>query len=312
MKLACFCFMTGCGLSLAAGAPAYQEVFNFATVAGSPSLPGTSVDGTNSNAQFAGPSGAALDTATNLYVTDGNAIRRVAPIGTNWVVTTLAGAAAIHGTNDGTNFSARFDNPQGVAVDSAGNLYVADAYNNEVRKVTPVGTNWVVTTLAGLAGTNTSGSADGTNGNASFSLPAALAVDSATNLFVADTGNNTIRKVTPVGTNWVVTTVAGLAGAAGSANGTNADARFNSPAGIAVDTSGNLWVADAGNNTIRKLTLSWPLAASNYFLETTNEVSSTTTSTWSPLTNGILTSASGYSLTTNVGAPPVYFRLHKP
>src|SRR5262249_14558236 len=126
--------------------------------------------------------------------------------------------------------------------------------NNAIRKVTPIGTNWVVTTLAGLAGTNTSGSANGTNGSARFSLPAALGVDTATNLFVADTGNNTIRKVTPVGTNWVVTSVAGSAGSAGSANGTNATALFNNPAGVAIDTAGNLWVTDAGNNTIRKIT----------------------------------------------------------
>src|SRR5262249_22960144 len=127
---------------------------------------------------------------------------------------------------------------------------VADTYNNTIRKVTPSGTNWVVTTLAGLAGTV--GSADGTNSSARFSGPVAIAVNSAGTLFVAET-NNTIRRITPSGANWVVTTVAGLAGSAGSANGTNSNARFNSPAGIAVDVSGNLWVTDAGNNTIRKL-----------------------------------------------------------
>ena len=102
-----------------------------------------------------------------------------------------------------------------MAVDSAGNLYVADAGNNTIREITPVGTNWVVTTLAGLAGS--SGSADGTGSAAQFNQPYGVAVDSAGNVYVADTYNDTIRKVTPVGTNWVVTTLAGLAGSFGSA-----------------------------------------------------------------------------------------------
>src|SRR5262245_50496819 len=160
MKLIWFCIVTGCSLCLAGGAPAYQQVFTFTTIAGSPSTPPASVDGTNNNADFLGPTGASLDSSTNLYVADGNAIRRVAPIGTNWVVTTLAGMANNHGGNDGTNAGAKFDGPQGVAV-SGGSIYVADTYNNAIRKVTPIGTNWVVTTLAG-AGRLSPGSADGT------------------------------------------------------------------------------------------------------------------------------------------------------
>ena len=101
-----------------------------------------------------------------------------------WVVTTLAGLAGSSGSADGTESAARFYYPYGVAVDSAGNVYVADTYNNTIRKVTPVGTNWVVTTLAGLAGSP--GSADGTGSAAQFYYPHGVAVDSAGNVYVAD------------------------------------------------------------------------------------------------------------------------------
>jgi ribosomal protein S11 len=137
-----------------------------------------------------------------------------------------------------------------VAVDSVGNLYVTDTDNHTIRKVTPVGTNWVVTTLAGKAGSP--GSADGTNSAARFNGPTSVTVDSAGNAYVSDYANDTIRKVTPVGTNWVVTTLAGLAGAAGSADGTGSAARFLHPGGGAVDSTGNVYVADYGNDTIRK------------------------------------------------------------
>ena len=128
-------------------------------------------------------------------------IRKVTPGG---VVTTLAGLAGSSGSADGTGSAAQFNYPSGVAVDSAGNVYVADNDNDTIRKVTPAG---VVTTLAGLAGS--SGSADGTGSAARFNGPADVAVDSAGNVYVADQNNYTIRKVTPGG---VVTTLAGLAG----------------------------------------------------------------------------------------------------
>ncbi|MGA2662044.1 MAG: hypothetical protein ABSH34_31580, partial [Verrucomicrobiota bacterium] len=190
-----------------------------------------------------------------------NTIRKVTPVGTNWVVTTLAGLApatngwttsASFGTNDGTGSAARFNLPGGVAVDSAGNLFVADSANNTIRKMTPAGTNWVVTTLAGSAGN--AGSADGTNSAAQFNNPLGVAVDSSGNLYVGDAYNNTIRKVTPVGTNWVVTTLAGSPGNSGSADGTGTNALFNYPWGVKVDSAGNVYVADAANYTIRKVT----------------------------------------------------------
>lgn len=140
--------------------------------------------------------------------------------------------------------AAQFSNAEGIAVDSAGVLYVADMINNRIRKIATDGT---VTTLAG---TTTPGSLNGTGAAASFSFPQSVATDADGNVYVADTSNHLIRKITPAG---VVTTVAGIAGSAGHTNGPAATAKFNSPSGIATDTSGNLYVADANNNLIRKI-----------------------------------------------------------
>jgi hypothetical protein len=230
----------------------YATPYTFITLAGNSG--NGSADGTNSAARFASPYGAAVDANGNVYVADtsNHTIRKMTPVGTNWVVTTLAGLAGVTGSADGTGSAARFNAPGDVTVDSGGNLYVAEYGNGTIRKVTPVGTNWVVTTLAGLAGNP--GSADGTNSVARFYGPISVAVDSATNLYVADFRNDTIRKVTPVGTNWVVTTIAGLAGNVGSQGGVGSAARFNLPAGVAVDSATNVYVADYGNDTIRKVT----------------------------------------------------------
>jgi sugar lactone lactonase YvrE len=220
------------------------------TLAGSADQPG-SADGTGAAARFSYPDGVAVDVAGNVFVADqsNNTIRKVTSSG---VVTTLAGTAGLSGSADGTGAAARFNLPSGVAVDVAGNVFVADSYNNTIRKVTPSG---VVTTLAGTAGL--SGSADGTGAAARFSGPSGAAVDVAGNVFVADTSNDIIRKITPSG---VVTTLAGTAGLSGTADGTGAAARFNGPQGVAVDGAGNVFVADGssvffgGNNTIRRIT----------------------------------------------------------
>jgi sugar lactone lactonase YvrE len=203
-----------------------------------------SADGTGADARFKQPYGVAVDGDGNLYVADmGNhTVRKVTPAG---VVTTLAGTAGSSGSTDGTGADARFREPYGVAVDGDGNLYVADTYNQTVRKVTPAG---VVTTLAGTAGS--SGSADGTGADARFSYPSGVAVDGDGNVYVADR-NYTVRKITPSG---VVTTLAGAAGSYGSTDGTGADARFSDPDGVAVDGDGNVYVADKSNHTVRKIT----------------------------------------------------------
>ena len=213
------------------------------TIAG---LAGTagSVDGAGSAARFASPAGLAVDSADNVYVADSqnHTIRKITSGG---VVTTLAGSPGTIGSADGMGAAARFRFPSGVAVDSAGDVYVADL-NNTIRKITPDG---VVTTFAGLAGTH--GSSDGTGNAARFWGPYALAVDSAGNVYVPDSANHTIRKITAAG---VVTTLAGLAGSQGSANGTGGAARFNSPRGVAVDSEATVYVADTYNHTIRKIT----------------------------------------------------------
>ena len=223
------------------------------TIAGFPGTPG-SANGVGSNARFGQPQGVAVDNAGNIYVADfGNStVRKMTLSGTNWVVSTVAGLAGNRGSADGAGTNAQFYSPYGVAVDGATNLYVADYQENTIRKITPSGTNWLASTIAGLAGNP--GHADGTNSDARFLAPEYIAVDSNGNLFVTDSDNYTIRKITPEGTNWVVTTFAGLAGNFGAADGTGTNAQFHFPDGIALDRSGNLYVSDSGNETVRKVT----------------------------------------------------------
>jgi sugar lactone lactonase YvrE len=167
-----------------------------------------------------------------------------------YLVSTLAGKPFVEGyaggSADGTGSSAQFNDPLAVAVDGSGNILVADMNNNTIRSVSPSG---VVTTIAGSPGVQ--GSADGTGSSASFNEPGGIAVDSSGNIFVCDIRNGTIRKIAPGG---IVTTLAGAAGLTGSADGSGSNARFQSPEGIAVDSAGNLYVADVSNDAIRKVT----------------------------------------------------------
>ena len=238
------------------------------TLAGSPGNPGFT-NGTGSAARFFSPNGVAVDSVGNVYVADyfNHTIRKVSAAG---VVTTLAGNTSITnsygdisgGYADGTGSAARFDRPAGVAVDSAGTVYVADSYNNTIRKVSAAG---MVTTLAGNTtitnsyfGSILPGYADGTASVARFNVPTGVAVDSAGTVYVVDSWNNVIRKVSPVGTNWIVTTIGGAAGITGYLDGIGSSARFTSPTGIAVDNAGVLYVTDGGNNRISKGTPSSP------------------------------------------------------
>jgi sugar lactone lactonase YvrE len=185
-----------------------------------------------------------VDSAGNLYVADtfNATIRKITASGS---VSTLAGTAGSRGDADGTGSAAQFNNPSGVAVDAAGNVYVADTYNQTIRKITPTG---MVTTLAGSVGI--SGGNDGTGIYALFNQPGGLAVDASGNVYVADTGNATIRKITPGG---VVITLAGVPGIAGLGDSAGGIALFNQPHGLAVDGAGNIYVADTGNAAIRKI-----------------------------------------------------------
>ena len=212
------------------------------------------IDGNGNAARFNTPSGIAVDGAGNVHVTEvGNhTIRRINVAGE---VTTLAGLAEDAdgdgyndgGYADGLGSVARFSTPSGLAIDAAGNLYVADTGNDVIRKITPAGE---VTTLAGLA--QEWGSTDGVGSAARFRSPEGVAVDRDGNVYVGDTGNATIRMITPSGE---VTTLAGLAQQCGSADGTGSAARFGVPCGVAVDGAGVVYVADLGNNTIRRIGL---------------------------------------------------------
>lgn len=203
---------------------------------------GTS-DGLGTAANFYGPGGMAIDQFNNLYVADqaNNKIRKVSAIG---LVTTIAGSGVI-GATDGAALSASFNNPDGVAVDAQGNLYIGDSKNNKIRKISVSG---IVTTLAG---SGLQGRQDGLGTAASFNYPTSIGVDVAANLYISDYKNNLIRKVSPTG---LVSTLTG-SGSAGSLNGIGSAASFNGPLGLAFDPFDNLYVSDYISNLIRKVTL---------------------------------------------------------
>ena len=158
----------------------------------------------------------------------------------------IAGGQNLVGSADGPAASARFFHPTGLATDGAGNLYIADTGNDTIRVL---GVGGSVSTLAGSP--EAAGAVDATGAAARFNGPTALAVGVDGSVYVADTDNQTIRKITATG---VVTTLAGSPGISGSADGTGTTARFNAPAGVAVDASGNVYVGDSGNYTVRKIT----------------------------------------------------------
>ena len=192
------------------------------------------------------PTSVVVDAAGNAYVTNNgaNTILKITPGG---VVSVFAGKSGAAGSADGTGNAARFATPRGIAIDEAGNLYVADEGNSNIRMITPAG---VVSTLAGAAGS--SGRTDGTGTAARFGAPRGVAVDAAgNNVYVADTDNHVIRKITKAG---VVTTLAGRAGDNSKADGPASVARFSEPRGIAVDAAGNVYVADSGNAAVRLIT----------------------------------------------------------
>jgi len=207
-------------------------------------------DGQGSAARFIGPTGIAIDAAGNLYVADmwNYRIRKVTPKGE---VSTLAGGDEA-GFADGEGSAARFDNPYHIAIDAADNLYVTDLVNYRIRKITPEGK---VSTLAGGVDEFGMGSfADGEGSAARFFLPSGIASDAAGTLYVADTANHRIRKVTSKGE---VSTLAGD-GEEGFADGEGSAARFDMPRGIAIGAAGDLYVVDGDNYRIRKIVIHCP------------------------------------------------------
>ncbi len=203
-----------------------------------------SADGVGSAARFNHPVGIAVAPGDLLYVTDpgSHTVRRISPDGT---VTTIAGAAGVPGSVDGVGAAARFNGPVGLAADDDGYVYVADSLNATVRKISPTG---AVTTLAGAPGLF--GSADGTGSAARFSRFFGVDVDASGTVYVADTNNVTIRKVTPSG---AVSTIAGSPGDSTPLDGVGRAARFDYPYKLAVDDNGTVYVAD-GDSTIRRIT----------------------------------------------------------
>src|SRR5579863_4895504 len=287
---------------------ASAQTYTWTTIAGQAGVTGTN-NGIGSLAKFFTPTGVTVDSAGNVYVADygNNLIRELTPSGTNWNVTTIAGNVTAQADEDGTGASAFFvepcviaadsanppnlfvtdyqwntgnvrqmsrsggawnaltiqhhlspvysQNPYGVAVDVAGDIFLTEQTGNAVDTMSFQGANWNGSRILG-GGYGNVGTTDGTNLAARFNAPQGIAVDANGNLYIADTGNHTVREASliPNTAKWVTATLAGIAGVAGYADGLNTGAAFNGPDGIAVDQSGNLYVADANNNMIRKLT----------------------------------------------------------
>ncbi|RWY48132.1 NHL repeat-containing protein [Mucilaginibacter gilvus] len=217
----------------------YTLAKGFALFAGS-GIKGTA-DGSATTSSFSFPTGIVADKAGNLYVSEQGSqlIRKITPAG---MVTTLAGNGSI-GSDDGVGTNASFNFPEGLAIDPSNNIYVGDEENKMVRKITPAG---VVTTIYGKPNTGNNIPAL----SATFNQPTGITADAAGNLYVADAGNNLIRKISTAG---AVSVFAG-SGAMGDADGTATAAAFNNPTGLTFDATGNMYVADYGNNELRKIT----------------------------------------------------------
>ncbi len=200
-----------------------------------------SADGVGNAARFNFPSALAI-VGGSIYISDtsNHTIRRL--LGTS--VTTYAGTVGVAGSQNGNGTNARFNYPNGIAGDNSGNLYVADSFNHVIRRISSVGD---VTVFAGLVGS--AGSVDGNGSLARFNQPVGIALDGPGNVYVADTFSHTIRKITPGAD---VSTLAGSAGLTGSSDGVGTAARFFGPLGVTVDSSGNVYIADTRNHTIRR------------------------------------------------------------
>ncbi len=199
-------------------------------------------DGVGREAKLYYPEAIAIDLADNIYVADtkNHRIRKISPKGE---VSTLAGSGE-SGYSDGAGQTAKFNSPSGITVDKQGNIYVSDSMNHVVRKISP---NGQVSTIAGIAGKR--GCVDGDAEKAKFSRPDSIIIDNDENLYISDLGSNRIRKID---TQAIVSTFAGSE--VGYQEGSTTEARFSYPKALALDSKGNLYVADMVNRRIRKIT----------------------------------------------------------
>ena len=249
-------------------------------------------EGNSTQALLNNPLGICLDSFGSLFIADSNNHRiRKTNSGSMWCGT-LAGFA--QGFADGDTTTAQFNTPGGVAVDATGNVYVADKLNHRIRLITP---NGIVTTIAG---SGVAGFADGNGSAAQFNNPSGIAVDASGNVYVADKGNNRIRKISP---NGIVTTIAG-SGVAGYSDGFGINSKFNSPTSVIIDGSDNLFVTDSNNNRIRKISqLTAQISYSNSPFCKSISVGQAVSVTGTGLyTGGTFSSTVGLSINTTTGA----------
>ncbi len=274
-------------------------------------------DGIGTNAQFNHPQALAIDSAGQIYVADtwNYTIRKIVANGT---VTTLAGRAGYSGSVDGATNRARFNGPTGIAVDNTGTVFVTEFWSHTIRQISAAG---AVTTIVGKAGSW--GDSDGVNDSARFFQTTAIVSAGSGNLFVLDSGNQTLRQLTLNGTNWNVATVAGVSGLAGNLDGTGASAQMYFAAGLAIDSNGLLYLADTGNNTIRissfvppqihanqtasAVSLSWRTSAPNYSIESTSNVTDSTS--WTSVFGPAVVAGDRIIVTNSPASTPAFYRL---
>ena len=191
------------------------------------------------------PIGIALDTSGDMYISV-QGINQVIKIGSNGIASAFAGSGAIGFSGDGGPATqAALNNPAGLAVDSSGNVYIADSTNNRIRMVSPDG---IITTVAGSAVSTYTGD-NGPATSAGLQFPLAVSLDPSGNMYIADTSHSVIRMVNPAG---IISTFAGVGSAAtGGDKGPANQAPLNQPAGVLADAHGNVYISDSGNDTVR-------------------------------------------------------------